>query len=98
VVATSKAGTDTYEITLSKGAGNTIDISNFADFMKVPVKATVSGSNLTIPFQNFTNPGAAAGIDISGDGVLDNDVITGTYTWVLGTYDPVVEEFEATRK
>jgi hypothetical protein len=99
MVDTNKDGdTDTYNVTLSKASGANIDISNFGDFLNVPLKATVNGSTLTIPLQNFTNPGAAAGLDISGAGTLSGDVITGTYTWILGSYDPVTKDFEATRK
>lgn len=69
--------TDTYDITISNGSGKDVNIDHFG-FFKVPIRGTVSGNNLTIPSQTFTQDGIT--IEVSGSGKLENDVLTYTYT------------------
>ncbi|RDC64055.1 hypothetical protein [Adhaeribacter pallidiroseus] len=44
---------DTYTLTIEKKEGNQFIIHNFGGFMYVPINATASGNNLTIPAQTF---------------------------------------------
>ena len=74
---------ENYTITISKSkdGGATVEISNFGDFMYVPVKGTIQGSKLTIPSQTFT---ANSTIEISGDGTLNGNTLTFDYTMESG--------------
>jgi hypothetical protein len=65
-----------YEITISN-SGSGIEIDNFRFFL-VPIKATVNGMNMTIPSQSFTQ--GSATIEVSGSGVLADDVLYYDYT------------------
>ena len=74
---------DNYTVTISKSkdGGANIEISNFGDFMFVPVKGTIVGSTLTIPLQTFT---ANSTIKISGDGTLTGNNLHFDYTMISG--------------
>ncbi|QNF33872.1 hypothetical protein HUW51_14500 [Adhaeribacter swui] len=47
------SSSDTYIMTIEKKEGNKLIIHNFGGFMYVPIQATASGNNLTIPKQTF---------------------------------------------
>ena len=66
---------------ISSGANGELNISNFADMFNIPVKATVSGTTLTIKSQTFTNPSGKT-IEVSGSGTITGDVLNFNYTTV----------------
>ena len=70
---------DNYTVTISKSkdGGPNIEISNFGDFILVPVKGTIVGNTLTIPSQTFT---ANSTIKISGNGTLTGNNLHFDYT------------------
>ena len=87
---------DNYTITIakSKDGGANIEISNFGDFMFVPVKGTIVGNNLTIPSQTFT---ANSTIKISGTGTLTGNNLHFDYDLESGG-DTFEYSCEATKK
>jgi hypothetical protein len=72
---------DNYTVTISKSKDGepNIEISNFGDFILVPVKGTIVGNTLTIPSQTFT---ANSTINISGNGTLTGNNLHFDYTMV----------------
>ena len=68
-----------YDVTISKGAKGGLEISNFADILNVPVKATAEGSQLVIKSQSFTNPSGKT-LKVEGSGTLAGGVLTFNYT------------------
>lgn len=74
---------ENYTITISKSknGGANIEISNFGDFIFVPVKGTIVGNKLTIPSQSFT---ANTTIEIAGDGTLTGNNLHFDYTMESG--------------
>ena len=74
---------ENYTITISKSknGGANIEISNFGDFIFVPVKGTIVANKLTIPSQSFT---ANTTIEISGDGTLTGSNLHFDYTMESG--------------
>jgi hypothetical protein len=87
---------DNYTVTISKSkdGGANIEISNFGDFMYVPVKGTIVGNTLTIPSQTFT---ANSTIKISGNGTLTGNNLHFDYTMESGG-DTFEYSCEATKK
>ena len=87
---------DNYTVTIakSKDGGANIEISNFGDFMYVPVKGTIVGNTLTIPSQTFT---ANSTIKISGNGTLTGSNLHFDYTMESGG-DTFEYSCEATKK
>jgi hypothetical protein len=69
-----------YDIVISNGNGGELNISNFADMFKVPVKATVDGTTLTIKSQTFTSGDEQ--MQVSGSGTIVGDELNFTYTTV----------------
>lgn len=69
-----------YDVTISNGTDGNLNISNFADMMNVPVKASVDGNKITISPQSFTNPSSGNTIKVSGNGTLTGNVLNFTYT------------------
>ncbi|MBL0741617.1 hypothetical protein [Chryseolinea lacunae] len=76
---------ETYEVTIttSKDGGAFVEISNFGDFMYVPVKATIKGKTFDIPHQTFK--GKTMTIVLSGSGSLAGDVLS--FKYILDTDD-----------
>ena len=70
-----------YSIVISDGSNGELNISNFADLFKVPVKATVNGTTLTIKSQTFTNSSGKQ-ITVSGSGSIVGEELNFTYTTV----------------
>jgi hypothetical protein len=76
--------TETYSISIAKsGKGGNIEISNFGDFMYVPVKADIKGNVVTIPSQTFK--GKTMTIEISGQGTINGDQLS--FDYVIETDD-----------
>ncbi|HEY5744471.1 MAG TPA: hypothetical protein VIU12_00205 [Chryseolinea sp.] len=71
---------ENYEVTItkSKDGGANVEISNFGDFMYVPVKATIKGNTFDIPHQSFK--GKTMTIELSGSGTVSGSSITFKYT------------------
>jgi hypothetical protein len=69
-----------YDVTISSGTDGQLSISNFADILNVPVKASVDGNKITIKSQSFTNPSSGNTIQVSGNGTLVGDILNFTYT------------------
>jgi hypothetical protein len=67
-----------YSIGISKGAEGELYISNFADMLNVPVKATVDGTTLTIKSQTFKNSSGKQ-IEVSGSGSIVGEELNFTY-------------------
>ena len=84
---------ETYDIFISKVSSTEIDIDNFRFFV-VPIRATVSGNNLTINSQSFTQ--GKVTIAITGSGQLDIDELT--YSYTLTGYLNTTKFCVATRK
>ena len=82
-----------YEITISKAGESELSIDNFRFFF-VPIKATISGKNLTIKSQTFTQGNKT--LEVSGSGVLENNVLT--YTYTLTGFANFTEYCVATKK
>jgi hypothetical protein len=74
--------TRTYKFTITKSpnAENEILIAGFGELTGDPVKATVSGSNFTIPTFNITLNGQNG--TFAGTGSIDDDELTYTYSIV----------------
>jgi hypothetical protein len=68
---------ENYSVTITK-AGNGVEISNFGDFMYVPVKATIKGNSFNIPSQTFQ--GKSMTIKVYGSGTLNGNKLTFDYT------------------
>lgn len=70
----------TYTIGIAKAAGqdNTLEISNFGNFLKKNVLATVDGTAITIPSQVFTS-NTGTKITITGSGKLEGPALRITY-------------------
>lgn len=79
-ISAANGYTYTYDIAITNGSKKDLQISNFADILNVPVKATVNGSALTIPSQSFTNPSSGNTIEVSGAGTIEGNVLTFVYT------------------
>jgi hypothetical protein len=71
-----------YGVSIAIGSKGDLEISNFADLMKVPVKAKARGNELIIESQTFKNPSSGKTITLEGSGTFANDVLTFTYTTV----------------
>jgi len=69
-----------YDITIENGEGGGLAITNFGDIFNVPVKATTDGSKIVIKSQSFTNGGSGNTIEVTGEGTVEGDVLTLTYT------------------
>jgi len=71
---------ENYEVTItkSKDGGANVEISNFGDFMYVPVKATIKGNTFDIPHQSFK--GKTMTIALSGSGTVNGSAINFKYT------------------
>ena len=89
---------ENYEVTItkSKDGGANVEISNFGDFMYVPVKATIKGNTFDIPHQSFK--GKTMTISLSGSGTVNGSVIT--FKYILETDDDYTFEHNcaATKK
>ena len=83
----------TYDIFISKISSTEIDIDNFRYFV-VPIRATVSGNNMTIKPESFTQ--GKVTIDITGSGKLENDELA--YSYTLTGYINVTAFCVATKK
>ncbi|HTF18020.1 MAG TPA: hypothetical protein VK658_08110 [Chryseolinea sp.] len=68
-----------YDVSISKGAKGDLEITNFADILNVPVKATAEGNQLIIKSQSFTNPSGKT-LKVEGSGTLAGGVLTFKYT------------------
>lgn len=75
---------ENYTITLtqSKLGGTNIEISNFGDFMYVPVKGSLDANEFTIPTQTFTAGNMT--IEITGEGTLTGTKLNFNYTMKTG--------------
>lgn len=84
---------ENYSIAISKASagGGNIEISNFADIMYVPVKATIKGGSFSIPAQTFV--GKTVTITVSGSGTFLNGVID--FDYVIDSGDGYVMEYSA---
>lgn len=69
---------ETYSISIKQSKDGGLEISNFGDFMYVPVKATINGSNFNVPAQTFN--GKSMIIVITGHGKLSGNQLTFDYT------------------
>lgn len=73
----------TINLTQSNLGGVNIEISNFGDFMYVPVKGTLDENKLTIPTQTFTAGNQT--IKITGQGTLTGNKLNFTYSREFGS-------------
>jgi hypothetical protein len=79
VVDTDEYGeVENYGITISKSKDGGVEVSNFGDFMYVPVKATINGNSFIIPPQTFK--AGAMTIILTGNGSLTSDKLNFDYT------------------
>jgi hypothetical protein len=72
----------TITFTQSKLGGANVEISNFGDFMFVPVKGTLNENTLTIPAQTFTAGNKT--IVITGNGTLTGNKLNFDYSMETG--------------
>lgn len=68
-----------YDVTISKSDKGGLEITNFADILNVPVKATAEGNQLIIKSQSFTNPSGKT-LKVEGSGTLAGGILTFKYT------------------
>ena len=68
-----------YNVTISKGAKGDLELSNFADILNVPVKASADGNQLIIKSQSFTNPSGKT-LKVEGSGTLAGGTLTFKYS------------------
>lgn len=69
---------ETYSIGITHKGGADLEITNFADIMYVPVKATLKSNKLTIPSQTFK--GKTMTIVVQGSGTFDGVSLNFNYT------------------
>jgi hypothetical protein len=79
-VSSGSGATYDYDVTISTDSDGNLSISNFADMINVPVKATADGNKLTIKSQSFTNPNSQNTLTVYGSGSLSGNVLNFTYT------------------
>jgi hypothetical protein len=68
-----------YDMTVADASNGELNLSNFADLFKVPVKAKLEGTNLTIYSQTFHGQNNKT-IEVSGSGTVSGNVLNFTYT------------------
>jgi len=68
-----------YDMTVADATNGELNLSNFADLFKVPVKAKLEGTKLTINSQTFHGQNNKT-IEVSGSGTVNGNVINFTYT------------------
>jgi hypothetical protein len=79
VVDTDEYGeVENYTITISKSKDGGVEVSNFGDFMFVPVKATINGNSFIIPPQTFK--AGTMTIIVTGSGSLASDKLNFDYS------------------
>jgi hypothetical protein len=69
---------ETYLITITDAKDGGVQISNFGDFMYVPVKASIKGNVFTVPPQTFK--ATSMTIVVKGNGNLSGDQLSFDYT------------------
>jgi hypothetical protein len=78
-VSNASGYTYKYDMTVADASNGQLNLSNFADLFKVPVKATLEGKKLTISSQTFHGQNNKT-IEVSGSGTVDGNMINFTYT------------------
>ena len=68
-----------YDMTVADASNSELNLSNFADLFKVPVKAKLEGTKLTIYSQTFHGQNNKT-IEVSGSGTVSGNVLNFTYT------------------
>jgi hypothetical protein len=68
-----------YDMTVADASNGELNLSNFADLFKVPVKAKLEGTKLTIYSQTFHGQNNKT-IEVSGSGTVSGNVLNFTYT------------------
>lgn len=91
---------ETFTLGIEHKGGSNYNITEFAGFLNVPLKAVAEGNSLKIPSQTFKNPSGKS-ITITGTGVLStkakqNDTVKFDYK-VTG-FTQYESDFEGTRK
>jgi hypothetical protein len=83
VVDTDEDGEiENYSIDISQSKNGDLEISNFGDFMYVPVKASIKGNTVTVPAQTFN--GKSMTIVVEGFGTLNGNTLNLDYTIETG--------------
>jgi len=89
VVDTDEDGdVENYSINITQSKDGGIEISNFGDFMYVPVKASIKGNSFTVPSQTFK--GKSMTIVVAGNGTLNGNTLNFDYT--IDTDDDILLE------
>jgi hypothetical protein len=78
-VSSASGYTYKYDMTVADASNGEVNLSNFADLFKVPVKAKLDGTKLTINSQTFHGQNNKT-IHVSGSGTVAGHVINFTYT------------------
>lgn len=78
-ISSASGYTYKYDMTVADASNGDLNLSNFADLFKVPVKAKLEGNKLTINSQTFHGQNNKT-IEVSGSGTVTGNVINFTYT------------------